>query len=223
MRIEKLTIKAFEKPGENGEGENEVAGSPYQVMINPENINLNKSVTRNSDEKPQGKKEVPSLGAFSADSLNFDLVFDGTGLVSEVKYIQEEIQHFEKLVYQFQNQTHNSNFLEIKWGQFVFRGYLNSIQINYTLFDSEGNALRAKVSVSFEGYIPPVQFAKNPGQSSPDRTHLKFPDASDSLTKYCNDIYGDPKYIIQVARVNKLVNFRKLKLGKRLTFPPLTN
>lgn len=34
-------------------------------------------------------------------------------------------------------------------------------------------------------------------------------------------IYGDPAYYIQIAKVNNLNNFRKLKTGTNLKFPPI--
>jgi len=34
-------------------------------------------------------------------------------------------------------------------------------------------------------------------------------------------IYGDSKYYLEVARANKLINFRKLKIGQKIFFPPL--
>lgn len=34
-------------------------------------------------------------------------------------------------------------------------------------------------------------------------------------------IYGDSKYYLEVARVNKLTTFRKLKTGQQLIFPPI--
>lgn len=232
MKLEKLTIKGFEKPGSNGAGENPVGGeNPYIVMINPAGLTIGKKINRNQEEKPHGKQEISSLGSFAADTLSFELVFDGTGLVFDGDgktkngvFVQAEIQKLEELAYNFQTESHQSNFLEIKWGEkFIFRGYLTSIQINYTLFDSAGNALRAKLNLSFEGYIPPAKFEKNPGQASPDKTHLRFPDQSDTLANYCANIYGDPKYVIQAAKFNRLVNFRKLKPGRRLEFPPLIN
>lgn len=221
MNLEKMIITAYKRSGD-GNGKSTV--DHYSVMINPASLNISKKIDRNDGEKPHGKQQTSSLGSFKADTLSFELFLDSTGLLSKVTYVQEKVQEFERLAYNFQTETHQSNFLEIKWGEkFVFRGYLTSLQINYTLFDSSGNALRAKLNVTFEGYIPPAKFEKNPGQNSPDKTHLRFPNQSDTIANYCSNIYGDPKYLIQVARHNKLLNFRKLKAGKRLEFPPLIN
>ena len=37
----------------------------------------------------------------------------------------------------------------------------------------------------------------------------------------CFKIYGDPRYYLDVARANRIDNFRKLTPGTRIFFPPL--
>jgi hypothetical protein len=37
----------------------------------------------------------------------------------------------------------------------------------------------------------------------------------------CQQIYGDPRYYLQVARFNGLKNYRRLAVGQELLFPPL--
>jgi hypothetical protein len=227
MHLEKLIISAYEKAGKEGTGDSKV--EDFVTQINPATLAVGKRINRNKDETSQGRQEVSSLGSVAADTLSFELLFDSTGVVKDtqgedVEYVQERIQELEALIYDFQSESHQSNFVEIKWGKhFLFRGYLTSIQINYTLFDSNGDALRAKVNLSFEGFIPPAKFEKDKSFASPDMSHVKFPNQSDTLAMYCKEIYGDSKYVIQIAEYNQLVNFRKLQVGQRLEFPPLIN
>jgi nucleoid-associated protein YgaU len=58
-------------------------------------------------------------------------------------------------------------------------------------------------------------------RSSPDLTHYRIVKAGDNLPLMTQRIYGDPKYYLEVARVNKLVNFRNLKPGQAIYFPPI--
>ena len=57
--------------------------------------------------------------------------------------------------------------------------------------------------------------------TSPDLTHLRDVKDGDTLPLLVYDIYGDGKFYLEVARVNKLVNFRSLRSATRLSFPPL--
>jgi nucleoid-associated protein YgaU len=45
--------------------------------------------------------------------------------------------------------------------------------------------------------------------------------AGDTLPWLCYNIYGDSRYYLEIARVNKLINFRKLREGDELYFPPI--
>lgn len=52
---------------------------------------------------------------------------------------------------------------------------------------------------------------------SQDMSHLVTVRAGDTLPLLCKRIYSDPAYYMEVARVNRLVNFRNV-----LRFPPLS-
>jgi len=56
---------------------------------------------------------------------------------------------------------------------------------------------------------------------SPDLTHIRIVKEGDTLPLLCHQVYGDPKYYIAVAAVNGLNDFRNLKKGERIMFPPL--
>jgi nucleoid-associated protein YgaU len=56
---------------------------------------------------------------------------------------------------------------------------------------------------------------------SPDLTHIRLVKAGDTLPEMCFNIYGDPRYYLDVARQNRLDNFRKLEPGTRIFFPPI--
>ena len=55
---------------------------------------------------------------------------------------------------------------------------------------------------------------------SPDLTHYRIVKKGDTLPMMCFLVYGDARYYLQVARANKLINFRKLNIGDELFFPP---
>jgi nucleoid-associated protein YgaU len=131
------------------------------------------------------------------------------------------------LVYAMDGKTHKPNFLRIIWGNFSFENddgfscILKDLQINYTLFDTDGRPLRAKISATFIHFIEPVRRVREENKKSPDVTHIRKVTAGDTLPLLINDIYGDPTYYLQVARVNGLVNFRRLATNTDLRFPPI--
>jgi nucleoid-associated protein YgaU len=59
------------------------------------------------------------------------------------------------------------------------------------------------------------------GKNSPDLTHYRQVKQGDTLPLMVFNIYKDPKYYLEIARVNGLTNFRKLLTGQNIIFPPL--
>lgn len=56
---------------------------------------------------------------------------------------------------------------------------------------------------------------------SPDLTHERTVVAGDSILTLTNRMYDTPFYYLEVAKANRLNNFRKLKPGSRMIFPPI--
>jgi len=76
--------------------------------------------------------------------------------------------------------------------------------------------------VKFKSSIEEEKRASRENNSSPDLTHVRKVKAGDTLPLMCYRIYGDPKYYIQVAKVNGINNFRKLTAGTDIFFPPIS-
>jgi nucleoid-associated protein YgaU len=95
------------------------------------------------------------------------------------------------------------------------------MSIENTLFNSQGKPIRAKVALSFKAFISSKEGALRANNSSSDLTHIVYIKAEDTLPQLCYKIYGDVSYYPKVARVNNITNFRNIKLGTRLYFPPV--
>jgi cystathionine beta-lyase/cystathionine gamma-synthase len=98
---------------------------------------------------------------------------------------------------------------------------LSHIDINYTLFNPNGNPLRARVSATFVKYESEQAVAAAARMSSTDLTHFRTTREGDRLDLMTNNIYSDPGLFLQVARVNNLISVRNIKPGRELYFPPI--
>jgi nucleoid-associated protein YgaU len=45
--------------------------------------------------------------------------------------------------------------------------------------------------------------------------------AGDTLPLMTEEIYGDDKYYLEVARINNITSFRQLQPGTEIFFPPI--
>ncbi|MGP1666506.1 MAG: CIS tube protein, partial [Rhodanobacter sp.] len=128
------------------------------LMINPSELSL-KRKTEFSRCVPMGDAgSGRNFSRMQPDTLNFVTVFDGTGAVplspgsSVPSEVEDQLEALNKIVYAYDGKHHQPDVVQILWGTLVFSGRLTSLDINYTLFRPSGAPLRAKVSMSFQGY-----------------------------------------------------------------------
>ena len=164
---------------------------------------------------------APKYKATEAQNVNFDIVIDGTGVVPANDDVSTQITALKKLVFDFVGNEHEPNVVQLVWGDFSFIGRLTKMSVQYTLFKPTGDPLRAKVNIAFISYTSPSEAAATTKTSSPDLTHLVEVKDGDSLPLLCFRIYKNSAYYLEVAKANGITNFRDLKPGTRLNFPPL--
>ncbi len=76
--------------------------------------------------------------------------------------------------------------------------------------------------MSFKGFVTPKQeLEPEANRQSPDVTHIITIKHGDSLPALCYRVYNNTTYYLDVAQFNELTDFRNLKIGSRLIFPPL--
>ncbi len=196
----------------------------YQVMVNPTSFTHAAAITYTTDKKaPVGVSAAqPKYQATQPESLSFEVLIDATGVIDSKRTdLSVELTNLKSMLYFFDGQIHQTPVVYLTWGSFSFLGRLKSLGIKYTLFKPNGEPLRGRVSLTFTSYLSAVEEAKKANKTSPDLTHRIEVVAGDSLPLLCHRIYRNSAYYLQVARINGLTNFRNLKPGTTLSFPPL--
>lgn len=230
--LTKVEIRAFE------DKEYKKQVGKFQLPINPEQFSQSFKVEYDSQQDQGSQGNNPKFKFTRPEELKLNFTFDGTGVVPNKKVansfhknVVKQVEEFLEIVYNIKGKTHKPNFLRLFWGDFSFGSKFSSaksfdcilkdLQINYTLFAPDGKPLRAKLSATFVHYIEPKRRGREQGNSSPDLTHLRKVKAGDTLPLMTYSIYGDPSYYLQVAKVNNLINFRRLATNTDLRFPPI--
>jgi hypothetical protein len=215
--MEKMRIEAFEDKKFSSK-----AGK-YDVMINPDNIKLDRAIEYNTEQSPDTSQPSSKYKKSPGSTLSFDLTIDCTGIVDIKRMdLPNEIKQLLDVVYDYHGEIHRPYFVKLRWGiGEVFKGVLTSFNTSYTLFNPDGVPLRAKVSLAFTSYLDPVTVAKKQDRKSPDLTHLVDVVCGDSLPGLSQRIYNSTDYYVQLAEFNDLDKFRRLQPGTRLIFPPL--
>lgn len=215
MALTKLEIMGFRIIREKKKTPVKKFVDSFVVQINPASLKWVKGINF-SKMKPIGRHERKKFDLQTANTLSFDIVLDDTGVVeSEAGNIKDRIALLEKVVYDINSEAHEPNYAKIVWGSITFYGRLSSLSYNYTLFKPDGAPLRVKISLSFVGYKEDIEV------KSPDLSRVVTVKAGDTIPALCQEYYDDPSYCMDIAKVNNLVNFRNVKPGTQLLFPPL--
>lgn len=159
-----------------------------------------------------------------------ELILDATGavsanplsVVSDPVPVKDQIELLKDVVYRYKGTKHETPIVQVKWGELLFYGRVESLKFDYTLFKPSGVPLRAKVTLTFVEYQSKEEISKEAAQESPDLTHLLEVKAGDTLPLLCYRVYQDCSYYLDVAAINRLTDFRNLKPGTKLRFPPLS-
>ncbi len=217
MALDKLTIVAYPDDTYSGSGDQECS-----VMINPASYTHNHQIKYDNSTAQGSPGTTLKFKGIPPETISFDIYFDATGAVDGNSVeVKTQLDEFKEVCFDYNGTIHEPNYLVISWGSLVFKCKLTSLDVNYTLFKPDGTPLRAKAGVKFEEALDSSVIAAEAGSESPDLTHHVLVREGDTLPLLCKKAYGDPSYYMEVARYNKLVNFRNLVPGTELYLPPI--
>jgi hypothetical protein len=206
---------------------NKQAGNPFTVLMNPSRYSHQYNIEYTDPQAPGSSGGSPNFNRVPSESVAFELIFDGTGVVpvqssNSVPDVQKQIDAFKGLVFGYSGQIHSPKFLILAWGTLLFKCRLKTLGFQYTLFKPDGTPLRATANASFDGYQDESDLAREANKTSPDLTHLITVKAGDTLPLLCWDVYGTSSLYLRVAQFNELTGFRDIAVGTQLLFPPLS-
>jgi hypothetical protein len=226
FKLEKLTISGFDTADREGTPPKDMV---FEAMFNP--ATYSQTYSSVWAEQPGINASGAQLYYQRSDpsELSLDLVLDGTGvdemgIVTLVapKTVEQRLQSFLRVAYTYNGKIHEPNYLRVDWG--TLKGFpcrLRSVTIKYTSFDRGGKPLRAELAVMLVSDEEAKQRTKNEEKQSPDLTHSRVVRSGDTLPLLTKEIYGSSAAYLDVARFNRLDDFRRLPPGQELLFPPL--
>lgn len=242
--LQKMLILAFADSETTEKGGQKEANEPFEVLINPETYTVDYKFNYANSDQGHGTsgKQLKYLNTEPIE-MSFEFLFDGTGIIdgewrtkqgdppvienkdgviSIQDSIVDRIRKFKRVLLEYKGDSHEPRHLKLVWGDgFIFTGRVTEVSINYKLFKPDGTPIRAIAKIKIKSSVEETKRALQEDRKSADLTHQRKAKAGDTLPLMCHRIYGDPKYYFDVARENGLSNFRSLKPGTNLIFPPL--
>ena len=218
-QLEKMKIYAYNNPELSTAHQ---VGQPFVAMMNPETYAIDKKMEFNLKQGHGTSGHQPKFELKLPEEMSFEFLFDNTGIIDgqPSTNLTQKIDDFSELLMGYNGSTHEPKFFKLVWGTLLFKGRCTALNIAYKLFNPDGAPIRAICKVTFKEMKEEKLRVAQEDNHSPDLTHYRIVKKGDTLPMMCFLIYGDARYYLEVARANKLINFRKLNIGDELFFPP---
>lgn len=220
-----LKIIAYDTPAGGKKG-SEIG--EFIVDFNPSSFTVNNKIEYKKDEAKGQDGGDPQFEKIPPLEFSIEFIIDGTGAVtlsssgSQKDYLKNQVKKLRDVTgCNINGDIHRPNYLALLWGTFYIECVLTSLSITYNLFDRNGTPLRAKVNCGFLERIGPGKGGRKSRLESPDLTTYVTITEGDRLPLIVKNKYNDPAYYLQIARINKLKNFRDLPPGRQLILPPM--
>ncbi|MAT90371.1 MAG: hypothetical protein CMC35_06720 [Flavobacteriaceae bacterium] len=220
--LKKLKVTAYK----DDRYSEKVGDGDFDTLLNPETYKFTYKVEYTEAQGQGTSATQPKYVRTPPEDLELDFLFDRTGVLKGKSNtsgdgIIDDLETFKRIVFDYSGDEHKPNYLMIGWGTLLFKGTLTEMNIEFKLFGSDGTPLRAVAKTKFKGSVEDNLRVARENNNSPDLTHIRVVKDGDTLPLMTYRIYGDSKYYLQVAQVNNLQNFRKLKAGQKIMFPPI--
>ncbi len=197
----------------------------YMLQLNPSNYSRTNG-NKMGDTKKKTETTVLASGLKVAkvlppgpESIKITFTIDATGAVPGFRSVKSDIAKFKNLFFDVNPSIHTNNWCWLVWGDLDFDCKLETLDVNYNLFNALGIPIRATVNATFIEYLDPGKELSN--FNSPDMSHMIEVKSGDNLPAMCKNIYGDASFYLQVAEINGLTDFRNLLPGSKILFPRL--
>lgn len=218
----------------------------FTVQFNPNQYTRRYAHRIIPEANAGGQETGPKSMGPEQEEMSFEFLFDGTGVVPAglslnvtptpqsfakqainqsgiLGVVEGMVQQFLQLTYLPNNEIHEAPYLILSWGTLQFTCKLKSADVSYSLFDSFGRPLRAKINATFVKNEPKSLSQAKQNFRSPDLTRYHEVAEGDTIYNLTDKVYEDSTYYLQLAKANGLNHFRRLRTGSNLRMPPVRN
>jgi Contractile injection system tube protein/LysM domain len=186
--------------------------STLTVMFNPKEFSIHKTVQWEPHKAPGLDVPEQEFTSGNPSILIVELFFD----TYEAKTSVHEHTDKLKLLALVDVDKHRPPLVMFSWGKVTFKGVVETLNLRYTMFLSNGTACRAVANLT----IKEADTAKAELQS-PDHTKRRTLKTGETLALIAYEEYDDAGEWRRIADANGIVDPKDVKPGTVLTLPPI--
>lgn len=203
---------------------NSVHKSALELPVNPAKVKLSKGIHYAEDKQLGSLNGSNSYVRYQPEAFYFECLFDETNAMEDddgKEPVHNTVNALEERLYDYNTEGHRPSFVKVEYGDITFFGQLKTLETEYTLFNPKGFPLRAELKVTLTGYCSRKEEKKRFSKRSPDVSRLVTLKEGQTLAALCDEIYGDPLLVGEVAKFNNLNGYRSIPAGTQLLMPML--
>lgn len=204
----------------------------FVCQFNPDHFHLNASasfhkVKRRGSDLPitqftGGNNPVVDVKLFFDTSTSYEI---RTGSNEKPKKeTAEDVSSYTKVLLSLvciEGKLHRPPKVTLQWGSFSTCGFVENVDIHYTMFEIGGKPVRAEVELTLSCIDEPgVASEKFSHRESPDRSKCVVMTSDSSLWDIAWKEYGDASCWRMIAEENHIMNPLEIPVGKYLKVPP---
>ena len=216
MQLEKLRIK------------NQDTSEEFDVLFNPTEYSVEESNNWEEQKRERQKPELQFTNQ-SLKKLSMELFFDTYEQQEDVRTHTSKIARL--LVVSIDDgDGSRPPVVELNWGPtdpdptngiFPFKGVLNNVKQQFTLFTGTGMPVRAKLSVAFTEYRLPQEEAERKPRRSSFPAQMYTVKLGETVSSIAATLWKDARLWRRLAEANNLDNPRLLQAGRVLVVPAI--
>jgi hypothetical protein len=201
---------------------------PIEVMFNPEEYTVSKDNNFAQQAIPGLSAPILQFVNGNIQTLEMELFLDTyesnrcnnrvlNQAGGDVRELTEKITNLMEI----EPTTHAPPRILFVWGSLKFTCVLARVTQRFIMFMSNGDPVRARLSVTFNELCDVDQEAKEIKRETADFTKFYSVAQGETISGIAGKVYGNPKVWRAIALRNRLENPRTLATGMRLVIPRL--
>jgi hypothetical protein len=187
------------------------------VMFNPTDYGIDRGASYAELDVPGLATPILQFIRGEAQTLSLALFLDGSDARQPVAACLNALRAFVTI----SGELHAPPICLFQWGDQSFQGVVTSLKEKFSLFDTNGNVVRATVTLSLKSYVPADVQIRAIKASSPDRTRVRTVRDGETLAQLAYEAYGQPGLWRPIATANGIDRPRFIQTGQTLTIPAL--
>lgn len=212
MGLQKAIITVF-----RGSGKEDIT-----VFFNPEEYSVNKDNNLAVQGIPGLSGPIMQFVNGNLRTLEMELFFDTWDTPSFQKADVRKVftDKFVGLM-EIDPDLHTPPLLLISWSSLQFSCVLARVNQKFTMFDTDGKPVRARLTCTFNEVIDPEQEARQVNRQTANFSKVHVVTQGQRLIDIANELYNDPNAWRPIAIANALDDPRAIFPGQSLVVPSL--